>query len=320
MTTQEKFVRIPLSRSAKRELIRSRFAMFALPVMFLVMPGMPILFSLHLVYTSPFARGVLAFIALSWLAAGVLYWRARRSIMRENAADHAQSKKIEYALAELAHADVRAIVEGDSLGSGRPFRVEREVSHATRGELAGSMELHGTAFIGFWARGTFEGTEKGYSIPDLLDTSSMVLLERPDGTTLRVLVPSPRTTKEMLVRTVERLAGDCGRGTHSADALLRFALSEEGFEVPLSHPATIDSLDAACATKALPERPEVAVWGREIQPGVALASALAVAGRPRETYFPTGYLAEFGEQISRALGAPLAPPALAPAVTPAAKI
>lgn len=192
-------------------------------------------------------------------------------------------------------------------GLWRAFKVEHFASQSLRGDLAGKVCLDLRAL--FTGNGRVNAQLKQLAVPDLLDMSSVVFFENDQGETLRILVPSPRATRETLARLIESYVGrkEDGHyfggvlfdGTHVHDALRQFTTEEPVLLQPISHPALLDRLDAA-AQKPFETRPAVQVIGEKVQDGVALATALVVDGA-RRMFYPSGYLGEFAASVAFAL-------------------
>ena len=128
-----------------------------------------------------------------------------------------------------------------------------------------------------------------------------MLFLRGEGGTLRVLIPSPGAIRELLTKQVERWLGNQLDGTHTRKALDQFAMSDEMLLQPISHPQVVDGLDAACELP-LTERPQVRVIGRELQPGVVMATALEVSDR-RSIFFPSGLFNTLTTRLEPFIGA-----------------
>lgn len=190
-------------------------------------------------------------------------------------------------------------------GIWRAFKVEHFVSQSLRGDISGRFCLDLWSF--FTGSGQVSTQLKQLAVPDLIDMSSIVFFENDAGETLRVLVPSPRATKETLARLIETYIGRNNEynryeggivtdGTYVHETLRQFTADESSLLEPISHPAVLDHLDAA--THKSPEsRPAVQVVGEMIQKGVALATSLTVEG-VKKVFYPSGYLGEFASGVA----------------------
>ncbi|MEK7585020.1 MAG: hypothetical protein AAB455_00670 [Patescibacteria group bacterium] len=236
----------------------------------------------------------------------------RKEILEKNVRDYAQAECLKSQIFPRfanTRSDAFPLREGEIEGSWRPFKVEHFASQSLRGDISGQVCLDWRSFFRSGS-GEVSGQLKQLAVPDLLDLSSVVFFENDRGETLRVLVPSPRATKETLARLIESYVGRddprgyhsggiLTRGTHTYEALKQFTTDETSLTTPISHPALLDRLDAS-TQKSLEVRPEVRVTGEMVQEGVALATALTVEGEKR-TFFPSGYLGELASGFAFAL-------------------
>lgn len=210
----------------------------------------------------------------------------RHAIMKiylTNARDYRLAQRLARALADIQTESLTAypIANPTIGGDWRPFRVERGLTASMRGEIGG---------------GKFSGTLTS----SVLDSSSVILLENEKGQTMRALLPSPETAKEMLTRalanwrkhsgyvhdTYARRWYDENRDTHTSGVIGSFAMSKSWTRT-LVHPEVIDMIDASCR-KSEEHRPVINVQGTLIQKGVALATAIVVNGDQR-VFVPTGF-------------------------------
>lgn len=247
----------------------------------------------------------------------VVNWSTRAeyaAILKANREDYVRSQQLAIFFRNYRAMSPAGLEElGTPYSEGlRPFVVERHLSDAVRGELHGELEGHISFFSGRIS-GTIQGPVQGYSVPDLADASVLLLLRNERDNTLRVLLPSPRGTRELIARGVETWLGAQDSRTHTYKTLKRFRLSD-AFVDELSHPEVVDRLAASIDGRSLAERPTVRVWGVPIQPGVVLATALAVAdGQPR-VFFPSTFIRDFSEDGATILSEATPIPAHQPAV------
>lgn len=218
------------------------------------------------------------------------YRQRRRQIFRKNAQDLQCSKRLAAALADLSEVDVveMSVTEQQINGCWRPFRVEHTLSGSLRGECKGYMS---------------HGYLTGVISPNVLESSSVLFLQNDDGKTLRALVPAQSAAREMLAQAVTAWAdragyekGWYGNSTHLGNVLHAFAMKRSWAD-GLAHTGTIDMLDASCQ-KAIGERPVVHVLGKQIQDGVALATALQVNGETK-VLLPTNFFGRLAEAVER---------------------
>lgn len=209
------------------------------------------------------------------------YRKARMKVLLANARDYRRSGKLWAALDALRSSNVEAFsVADNSIGSDwKPFRVERGLTGSMRGEIGG---------------GRFSGT----LTTNLLDSSSVIFLQNAEGETMRALLPSPATAKEMLIKSVKSWRTSAGyatdhyanydkdRDTHTSYAIHQLTGSLS-WASTLVHPDMIDMIDASCQ-KAEADRPVIQIKGMVIQKGVALATMVRVNDSER-LFVPTGF-------------------------------
>lgn len=295
---------VPLSLRAELELTDHVVPYIAIPSVVFAVFGTLSMLSFA---GSSLAGWIFAGLAtLPWLISGVTaatIGRGRkREILSENEVDYATSVKLKEALANFSNTPVSSFgtLEPEVEGRWKPFRVEHFVSNSIRGTITGQ------------GCGIFSGISRedcqSISIPNLLDTSSVVFL-RDGERTLRVLVPSPRATREILVKAIELWAKDMPYNSHTRQVLQNFVLEDKVLAEPISHPQLIDALDASC--EAPPEsRPNVTVRGSLIQEGVALATTLKVDNKEEKVFLPSGFFRKLTQGVNRGLGLTTGPNAL----------
>ena len=220
------------------------------------------------------------------------YRRALLPVYRANARDYHRSQKLETALATLETADIVDFPVANGLigGDWKPFRVERGLTSSMRGEISCRR---------------FTGT----MTTNMLDSSSVVFLKNADGETMRVLLPSPATAKEMLAQSIENWRSVAGfvkdysaswseqdQDTHTSGVIHRFARSSNWTDA-LTHPDVIDMLDASC--QAVEEqRPRIRLFGGLVQKGVALGAAIEVNG-VQSAFVPTGFFKALASSVQK---------------------
>jgi len=221
-------------------------------------------------------------------------------ILVENARDYADSMKLREFLTKLtlAKTDDFPVIEEFNKNVWKPFRIEHFVSNSLRAEIEGTMKLSGFAFIFASLSGTFSGTLKGETTPNLIDLSSMLFLKNGDKT-LRAIIPNSRVTKEVYTKSMSSLLNSGLKNSHVYKALEEFSFSDENLLAPVSHPQLIDFLDSSCELP-IEARPNVKVKGRIIQKGIILATALEINGEEK-IFLPTGFFQELNSGVSGVL-------------------
>jgi hypothetical protein len=237
---------------------------------------------------------------LTWLINFILARKAwkkgKEKILQQNEIDYVKSLAFKSLLEAYAKPELSEYsVLGNEYQAGwRPFRVEHHLSNFLRGEMNGKVCLRGFALGSAYLEGSVIGDVRGMVIPNLLDHSSVIFLKNGEKT-LRVLIPSPRTAKELLVRTLEHWLQKLPKDSHTYGVLNEFSMETENFVNQLSHPQVIDSLDAACELP-LESRPEVVIKGEKIQDGIVLATSLQVDEKSA-IFLPSGFFRELTEKI-----------------------
>lgn len=232
---------------------------------------------------------------LGWIVLFVIQrkrWRKScRSIFSQNEADYNLSLRLKDALKKISSVKSSNFpVTDQAIGSQwKPFRVEHFISNSLKAEITG--------YGGFFM--PFHGFIKGVTIPNLLDSSSILFLKN-DSKTLRVIIPSSRTTQEMFVKTIKLFLPDLPSSSYACEALQNFSVSDENLLGPLSHPEFIDALDSSCELP-LEQRPEVIVRGQQIQEGVAVATALEVKEKEK-IFLPSGFFQKIIDTVHSVTG------------------
>jgi hypothetical protein len=292
---------IPLSGYARSQLFQNRVKYWAHAIVVLVLAGFVSMGEAVRVKNGYIFFGGIAIIltwwALSWLMVGRTYRKNQASIILQNEADFNRSLQLREGLHRFKMTDVAdyPVAEKGIEGDWKPFRVEHFISNSLRGEIVGEIELHGNILFGGILRGTMNGSMKGLAVPNLLDASSVLFLKGPSGT-LRVLLSSPRTTREFLVKMIEHWLAELPKNLHTYKVLQEFSVADDHLLNPISNPQLVDSLDASCDTP-ITERPSVGVIGEKIQDGVVFATALEVNGT-RKIFFPSGFFGELAVHVA----------------------
>lgn len=233
---------------------------------------------------------------LNYILVGRRYKRRKREILAENETDYQRTLRLKPVLDNISSVSVSdfPVVEEETTGTWRPFRIEHFVSDSIKSQIIGQTELKIFPF-----RSTVRGVSYSVATPNLLDSSSVLFLKDSAGKTLRALIPSPRTTKEMIIGAIEKWFSDVPKETHTRVALEECSFSEENVATPVSHPQLVDSLDSSCELD-FQQRPNVHVIGQEIQEGVVIATALEVDGK-KSIFLPTGFFKQLADSISSAV-------------------
>jgi len=233
---------------------------------------------------------------LSYLIGGRRWQKNRQHIIEQNKADYRQSQRLKQGLEKFSAVKSSnfPVTEEKISGKWKPFRIEHFISNSLRGEITGQITLRGGGLLASTYRGTMRGSVKGIALPNLLDSSS-ILFFKDGNKTLRVLLPSPRATRELLIKTLEIWMKKKPRFTHCYNVLDEYAISDQDLLHPISHPQLIDSLDASCELSGK-QRPKVEVRGELIQPGVVLATALDVGGK-QSVFLPSGFFRALTNQV-----------------------
>lgn len=221
------------------------------------------------------------------------FMKLRKRAFYKNKEDYEQSLQLKKALDKFISINVSGYPVSDKkIGeSWKVFRVEHFLSDSLRAQFSGS-------FVGLFA-GTIEGYFTGSSIPNLLNSSSVLFLENESGETLRVLIPSTQVIKDMLVKTIEGWKKCVPCSTHVSKVLHEFSLKDENFISPLSHPAFLDRLDLSCKLP-FEEKPGVSVKGILLQEGLSMGTALSGGGK-QKMFFPTTFLKELSGEVASIL-------------------
>lgn len=240
--------------------------------------------------------GVLIAIILNMVIVARSWKAVRLQILENNVKDYNAMLDFKLALNKLQSLKVteHELVEPALFGSREPFRVEHFASDSLRGDLHGTIVLQGWLVL----NGALVANFKGESTPSLLDLSSILFLQG-ESDTLRVIIPNAKVTKLMFAGTVERWLERQPGFTHVHKALREFEISDDSLVAPISNPQVLDALDASCQ-KPLGTRPRVVVYGEQLQPGVALATALEIDGQ-RQVFLPSGFFRELANTASQYL-------------------
>jgi len=256
----------------------------------------------------------LAFL-VNYLLSGRRYKRRKNEILAENETDYWQSLRLKPILDNLSSISVSdfPVLEEEVTGTWKPFRVEHFVSESVKSQIFGQVKLNL-----FSLKSTVMGISRSVATPNLLDSSSVLFLRNSKGKTLRALIPSPRTTKQMIVGAMEQWFSDAPedsyapRQSHTHGVLEACFFSEEKVVAPISHPQMVDSLDSSCELD-FDQRPTVGVTGQQIQEGVVVATALEVDGK-KNIFLPTGFFQKLADGVSSAVQNVLPAPTISEAM------
>lgn len=264
---------------------------------------------------------ILAIVAIvvAMVCIGCLLWyKARIPVIAMNEFDFHRSHKVKEVFGRFSQMRSNSIPVSESQihGSWRPYKIEPFVGTSNRGTFTGEIDLLMSPFaflFGGSISGTVDGSTKGRSAPNLLDRSTSILLKDADDNTLRLHVPSPQATKEMLVGMVEMwCTDDIGQHSHTHRTLNKISLSDDLLVTPISNQQLIDRIEISL-DHPFENRPEVQVTGKEIEPGVVLVTSLGFEGK-QKMFFPSGFFNALQEQTSSALEAHVQAPQLTTAV------
>ena len=330
---KKKEERIPLSGWAKGEMSGNYFHYFGLTIIgsaivgffwlilctvFLVcgkitnFPNTPWTFKKFLFWIMVFVLPASFILLTNWILVAKRYKRRKREIIVENETDYQQSLRLRPALNEVSSVSVSdfPVIEREVTGTWKPFRIEHFLSDSIRSQIIGQTKLKLSPF----GATTIRGVSHSVATPNLLDSSSILFLRNSAGGTLRALIPSPKTTREIIIGAMERWFSDTPADTHTRVVLEECSFLEENVVVPISHPSLIDLLDSSCEEN-FGQRPNVGVMGQEIQEGVVIATALKVDGK-KSIFLPTGFFRQLAETISFAVQNVLPAPTVIEAVKP----
>lgn len=216
------------------------------------------------------------------------YFKKKRKLIEADDKDRALSLKLADALRKLSTIDPIAVGNTEEMVEGiwLPFRVERIVSQSFRGELHG--------FSGFW--GFVPKSIEGIIIPQLMDSCSVLFLQDKESEkTLRVLLPSPRAQRDMIDKMLSGWTTELESDTHTRKEMDMFVWKEKSLVEGLAHADLIDRIDASCQ-KAPEKRPRIEVFAKQIQPGVAIGTAIRV-GEETSIFCPTGFIKLLSDTI-----------------------
>jgi hypothetical protein len=283
---------IPLSESAYDLLSANRKRYWKFPLV------MSIIFLVVAIITTVLTAdftfsfyGVSAALAI-WLIWGMLVgWKwakNRRKIFSINQSDHESSQKLRSELRTLSAIRVSeySILEGEIKGNWKPFSVSYELSRSLREALFDGIDSFGKDSLPRQIKELMQKYLEVIEIPNPLDTSSELFLN--DGEkTLRVVVPSPRVTRSMLEKIIERWRNSVNGNSHLELALDIFRMGDDVLLAPISHMQIIDSIKLSIEMP-LEQRPSIIVRGELIKEGLALATGLEVDGK-QYIFFPSGF-------------------------------
>jgi len=262
----------------------------------------PWTFKIFLFWIGIFALSSFLAFLVNYILVARRYRRKKREIFAENRIDYWRSLRLRPTLDNICSVAVSdfPVVEEKTTGTWRPFRVEHFLSDSVKSQILGKVKLNW-----FSLKSTVRGISRSVATPNLLDSNSVLFLRNSEGKTLRALIPSPRTTKEMIAGAMEEWFSDIPECAHTRGVLKEYSFSEENVTTPISHPQLVDSLDSSCEL-TFDQRPVVGVIGQQIQEGVVIATALEVGGR-KNIFLPTGFFEQLAESVSSALQNTLLP-------------
>jgi hypothetical protein len=228
---------------------------------------------------------------------GKQFVKEKSDILAQNEIDFQQSLRLNQALGNfsITKSTYFPVVEPPIGEIWKPFRIEHFVSNSLRQSITAKFNGYGGGIFGGPITGSIEGGAKGMAVPNLLDSSSVLFLKNGKDT-LRVLIPSPRATKELFVQALEQWLKNLPENSHTQEILKSFSMSEANLIEPTSHPRFIDSLDSSCELE-LDNRPDVIIKGTLIQEGVALVTSLE-SGKERPIFLPSGFFDAVTNKIS----------------------
>ncbi|NQT49466.1 hypothetical protein HQ571_02100 [Candidatus Kuenenbacteria bacterium] len=224
--------------------------------------------------------------------------------MTNNALDYEQSQGIITLLQKMENVSVAdfPVLEEELVPeqAWRPYRIEHFVAESGRSSYSGTFS--GVGLFSF--SGTSKGNSIGKSVPNILESSSIVFLT--DGEqTLRVLIPSPEAMKELITRHLEACVEDKPDGTFVKGMVQRYAFNDAKLRMGLTNPSAIDKLDVSLESP-MDARPTVRVCGQLLQPGVVLGTQLQISDK-KMLLLPSGFLREFSETTQGLLETKKAP-------------
>lgn len=251
---------------------------------------------------------VLLLIMITWMTVRLIRGRAYRRdqafILEENERDYDASLRLQVVLDGFNRTPVStySITEPMQAGDWRVFRVEHFMGSNAHAMFAGSL-----GFYGF----TVQGKLSWHHVPNLLDASTILFLQKGDET-MRAILPSPSGVRELVTQTLSHWFANRRSGSHVDQALWAFKMKDDVLLKPISHPVFIDRLDVACGSPAA-DRPTIRVAGQLIQPGVMLVSALQLDDRDA-IFLPSGLFHRLGDALSPYIG-PVEQPKLITAIS-----
>lgn len=170
--------------------------------------------------------------------------------------------------------------------------------------LSADVSVSGTMFGLFTSAGELSGKVIGSVAPDSLsDLGAVLILQNEQGRSVRVVVPHRQVAKQMLSTVLDSFNKDnkCFN-TLTSQQILRISLHlpAKACVTFVSALHVLDQIVATCG-KPLAERSMVKVYGKEVSPGVIMATALEIEGE-RGIFIPTGYIKEVTDKLAEFLG------------------
>lgn len=170
--------------------------------------------------------------------------------------------------------------------------------------LSGDISVSGIMSGLFTSVGEFSGKMTGSMAPDSMsDLGAVLILQDEHGRSIRVVVPQRQVAEQMFETALSSFTKD----EVTSKTLTSLQMLRMSMHLPAKARVTFTSalciLDQVVATcgKPLAERFGVKVYGKEVSPGVVMATALEIEGQ-RGIFIPTGYIKEVTDKLSEFLG------------------
>lgn len=268
-----------------------------------------IIVSIAWYFLSSFVAVLVAIILASAL------WRAVRPGFKHNEdmwleinkKDHEVSMQVEDILKTYYHYSEQNIYDAgvaedriDSLWT----PVYAQYFSGARG-LSGDVSVSGIMGGLFGTNGTLSGKVTGSVGPDsLADLGAVIVMQNENGQSIRVVVPHRQVAEQMFAEALRSFNSD-ENNLRTLTSLRIYRLSAllpaKACVVVTSALGVMDQIIGSIG-KPLEERVTVTVYGKEVSPGVIMATALE-AGGSRGVFIPTGYFKEVTDKLSEFLGA-----------------
>lgn len=254
-----------------------------------------------------------------WIAAlcsvvlGILAWAVIDSLRNDenmwleiNKKDYDVSMQLEDILRTFYHypdQDIyKAGVAEDKLDSLWKPVYAQYFSGATG--LSGDISVSGIMGGLLGTNGTLSGKVVGSVGPEsLADLGAVIVMQGENGKSMRVVIPHRQVAEQMFAEALLSFTSDENTlRTLTSLRILRIAtlLPTKARTTFTSAMVVLDQIVGSVG-KPLEERPLVTVYGKEVGPGIIMATALEVGGE-RGIFIPTGYIKEVTEKLSGLLG------------------